>query len=337
MKSKKYVLMAMVLVVLLMMSGCQKDADNRAKESTQESSKENSTVSIQVMDKEVTFDKVPEKAVVVGYDNAEVMAALGLENRIAGLTGCMYRSDHCYPDLEKKLAGISVLPDGKAKGVPSFESVLKSEADMIYCMSYHFTPDFVASIDDFEKNNIKYYASKGTYGEHLTMEAVYEDIQNIGKIFHVEEKANQLIQEYKSKILDVTDKIKNLDPVSVFVFDYQDKTGIMTPGGKGFQNNLLKLAGADNVFADFDADFDVATIEQIITRDPEYIVLIEYWDKNETEEKIAYLESLPELANVKAVKNKNYISLTGIEYFPSLHNADGIRKIAEVIHPDAFK
>lgn len=337
MNKKNYVLMAMISVVLLIMTGCQKEADNVAEESIRDTSKEKSAVSIQVMDKEVKFDKAPEKVVVVGYDNAEVMAALGLENRIAGLTGCMYRSDHCYPDLGKKLEGISVLPDGKAKGVPSFESVLTNEADMIYCMSYHFTPDFVAPMDDFEKNQIKYYASKGTYGEYLTMEAVYEDIQNIGKIFHVEEKANELILEYKGKISEVTDKIKNSKPVNVFVFDYQDRTGIMTPGGKGFQNNLLKLAGADNVFSDFDSDFDVATIEQIITRDPEYIILIEYWDKNKTEEKIAYMESLPELADVKAVKNKNYISLTGIEYFPSLHNADGIRKIAEVIHPDVFK
>lgn len=337
MKRRNYVFIAMMLVVLYMTSACQKQGDQSVKEPLQGLPENSTTVSVQVMDKEVKFEKIPEKVVVVGYDNAEIMASLGLEKRISGLTGCMYRADHCYSDFEKKLEGIAVLPDGKAKGVPSFETVLTNEADMVYCMSYHFTPDFMAPMEDFEKNKIKYYASKGTYGDNLTMEAVYEDIQNIAKIFHVEDKANTLIQEYKDKISDVTEKIKNLKPADVFVFDYQDKTGIMTPGGKGFQNNLLKLAGANNVFSDFESDFDVATIEQIIARDPEYIILIEYWDKNETEEKIAYLESLPELANVKAVKNKNYISLTGIEYFPSLHNADGIRKIAEVIYPDVFK
>ena len=74
-----------------------------------------------------------------------------------------------------------------------------------------------------------------------------------------------------------------------------------------------------------------------MTRNPEYIIIVEYFRDNEAKEKIAYLESVSELAEVTAVKNKNYIILSGVEYFPSLHNADAIETIAKKLHPALFK
>ena len=300
-------------------------------------SRKSEPVTLSVMGKDITYSKAPEKAVAVGYDNAEIMAALDLQEHIIGLTGCMNRPEHCYPDLYEKLKNIEVLPDGKGKGVPSFETVLSSGSDFVYCLSYHLTSDYIAPEKDFDDNGIKYYVTSGTYGDKHDMNAVYDDIRNIGKIFNVEDKAEKVAADYKNKVDSIAEKVKDVKPVEVFVFDYQDKTGIMTPGGNVFQNELLKLAGAKNVFEDFKSDFDVATIEQIIQRNPEYIVLVEYWDKDEAQKKIEYLESLPELAEVTAIKNKNYIGITGIEYFPSLHNIDSIERIAKAIHPEAFK
>ena len=295
------------------------------------------TVTLNVMGKDITYNKVPEKAIAVGYDNAEIMAALDLQDHITGLTGCMNRPEHCYPDLYEKLKNIEILPDGKGKGVPSFETVLSSASDFVYCLSYHLTPDYIAPEKDFSDNKINYYITSGTYGDKHDMNAVYDDIRNIGKIFHAEDKAEKLVSEYKAKVDSITEKVKDKKPKDVFIFDFQDKAGIMTPGGNAFQSSLVKLAGARNVFEDFTSDFDVATIEQIIQRNPEYIILVEYWDKDETQKKIEYLESLPELADVTAIKNKNYIGITGIEYFPSLHNIDCIEKIAKAVHPEVFK
>lgn len=304
---------------------------------TKADSMKSGSVTLNVMGKDIVYNKVPEKAIAVGYDNAEIMAALDLQDHIIGLTGCMNQPEHCYPDLYEKLKNIEVLPDGKGKGVPSFETVLSSGSDFVYCLSYHLTSDYIAPEKDFDDNNIKYYITSGTYGDKHDINAVYDDIRNIGKIFHVEDKAEKLVSEYKAKVDGITEKVKDKKPVDVFIFDFQDKAGIMTPGGNVFQNELLKLAGARNVFEDFKSDFDVATIEQIIQRNPEYIVLVEYWDKDEAQKKIEYLESLPELAEVTAIKNKNYIGITGIEYFPSLHNIDSIERIAKAIHPEAFK
>lgn len=304
---------------------------------TKPDSMKSGSVTLNVMGKDITYSKVPEKAVVVGYDNAEIMAALDLQDHIVGLTGCMNRPEHCYPDLYEKLKKIELLPDGKGKGVPSFETVLSSGSDFVYCLSYHLTSDYIAPEKDFDDNNIKYYVTSGTYGAKHDINAVYDDIRNIGKIFHAEDRTEKVVSEYKAKVDSITEKVKDKKPVDVFIFDFQDKAGIMTPGGNAFQSSLLKLAGARNVFEEFESDFDVATIEQIIQKNPEYIVLVEYWDKDEAQKKIEYLESLPELAEVAAIKNKNYIGITGIEYFPSLHNSDSIERIAKAIHPEVFK
>lgn len=334
-KMKKILLALMILCLSAQLVACK----NTEKEVASKSGDANpaNEITLEIMGKEEKFDKIPEKVVAVGYDNAEILTKLGLEDKIVGLTGCMYREEHCYPELSEKMKNIKILPDGKAKGVPSFETVLSTNADMIYCLSYHFTPDFIAPLSDFVDNNIKYYVSDGTYKTDAGLDVIGKDIENLGKIFRIEEKANELKKTYDESIKEITNKVKDTKPVDVFVFDFQDKAGIMTPGGKVYQNNLLKAAGANNVFSDVDSDFHVATLEEIIARDPDYIILVEYWDENEADEKIKYLESLPELKDVTAIKNKNYIRLKGIEYFPSLHSVDGLKKIAEVIHPDKMK
>jgi hypothetical protein len=352
-KSKKYIQKAVAFAVLslgvLQLSACVDVSNKQAEKTTMSKQSEKADeagtsispiqtdiITLNVMGDEISYDKVLEKAVVVGYDNAEIMAALDLQDHIIGLTGSMYRPEHCYPELYKKLEKIEVLPEGKGKEVPGFENVLSSGADFVYCLSYHLTADYIATKKDFDDNNIKYYITSGTYGDKHDIDTVYDDIQNIGKIFHVEDRAEKVAADYKKKVDDIATKVKDAEPVDVFVFDFQDKSGFMTPGGKSFQTSLLKLAGARNVFEDFDTDFDVATIEQIIQKNPEYIVLVEYWEENEAQEKIKYLESIPELADVTAIKNKNYIGVTGIEYFPSLHNVDFIENIAKTIHPEVF-
>ena len=295
---------------------------------------------LNIMGEEVEFPKIPQRAVVVGYENAEVMAKLDLQDKIVGLTSSMYTPEQVYPDLYEKLKDVKVLPGDNAVGVgiPSFEAVLREEADFLYCMSYHVSANFIATPMDLKENGIGYYIMRGTYGDSIGLEAMYEDIRSIGKIFGAEEKAEKVIAEYKIKVDEIKNKFESEEKKRVFIFDYQDKTGIMTPGKKGFANSLVELAGGKNVFDDFDTEFDVATLEQIIEKDPEYIVFIEYnSDGDRAKDKIAYIESLPELSEVSAVKNKNYIELDGIEYFPSLHNVDAVEKMAAAMHPDFFQ
>jgi hypothetical protein len=295
------------------------------------------TVVIKNMGEIAEYDKVPERVVVVGYENAEVMAKLGLADKIVGVTACMYTPNDCYPELYKNIENVQVLPSGRGRDVPGFETILSLNADMVYCLSYHLNDDYIAPMQTFKENNIHVYVPEGTYEKNASVESVFHDLENLGKIFKVEKKAEEVIDEYKTRLDAVQKKLVNEKPVDVFIFDYQDKAGIMTPGGIGFQNNLITLAGARNIFSDFDKDFDIATIEQILTRNPEYIIIVEYFHDNEAKEKIAYLESVPELAEVSAIKNKNYIILSGVGYFPSLHNADAIETIAQKLHPSLFK
>ncbi len=332
---KNIVLFFTVTSVLFVFLSCTKEKKDNSEMMNREQAKD--TVVIKNMGEISEYGKVPERVVVVGYENAEVMAKLGLSDKIVGLTACMYTPNDCYPQLYKSIENIQVLPSGRSGEVPGFETILSLNADMVYCLSYHLNDDYIAPIQTFKENNINVYVPEGTYEKNASVESVYHDLENLGKIFKVEKRAKEVIDEYKKRLDTVREKLVNEAPVDVFIFDYQDKAGIMTPGGIGFQNNLVTLAGARNIFADFDKDFDIATIEQILTRNPEYIIIVEYFRDNEAKEKIAYLESVSELAEVTAVKNKNYIILSGVEYFPSLHNADAIETIAKKLHPALFK
>lgn len=350
MKKNRLLMVLVVFVFSLQLFACQKqdeiqssDDGTEVSSSTTQSVESDEgkadAVTLTVMGEEITYDKIPEKVVVVGYENVENMVLLGLEDKIVGFTPCMYLPKHVYPELLEKMGDLKALPE-VVRGVPGLETVLAEGADMVYALSYHFaeaSSEKVATINDLLQNNIYPYATVGSYGDSPDLDVVYQELANLGKIFRVEERAAQEIEKLKGKQQAVEEKLTGLDPKTAFVFDFQDKAGIMTPGGTGFQNNLLKRAGLKNVFDHFESDFDVATNEQILQADPEFIVFIEYYTDGEADEKIEYIESIPELQGLEAIKNKNYIILTGIEYFPSLHNFDAIEKMARAAHKDIFE
>ena len=115
-KTKKYIKKMAAFAILslgvLQISACKNVSNKQAAETTMSKQSEKvdeagastspvqtDTLTLNVMGDEISYDKVPEKAVVVGYDNAEIMAALDLQDHIIGLTGSMYKPKHCYPEL----------------------------------------------------------------------------------------------------------------------------------------------------------------------------------------------------------------------------------------------
>ena len=50
-------------------------------------------------------------------------------------------------------------------------------------------------------------------------EDMYNDLLNLGRIFNVENKANELINKYRMEIQELTQNINTDDPLRVFVYD----------------------------------------------------------------------------------------------------------------------
>ena len=80
------------------------------------------------------------------------------------------------------------------------------------------------------------------------MDSIYQDIENMGKIFKVEDKAEALIEDTKAQISEIQDAVKDVkeeDKVKAFVMDSLSGNEIYTTSA-GLESNLIELAGGIN-------------------------------------------------------------------------------------------
>ena len=347
MKKAVSVLLAMVLTCSFF-AGCDSQAGKTDSPETgkteivsAEEKKETSYYPIEVksLDKTFSYTKAPEKVVALDYISAQILVALGLEDKIVALAPSMNTIDEVKDEYRTAISAIKMFPEDKMnKGVPGFESVLEAGPDLVVGTAYAFNANNVGDIQDFIENKINIYASEGTYVEKPTLENVYNDIQNLGKIFNVSDKAEKLIADLRAREKKIADALKETKEATVFNFDTNMNDGTFyTVGGANLLDSLFAMANVKNIFGDLGENYARISLEEIISRNPEYILVTKYYKENDAKEKIDYLKSTPELADVTAVKKEQYIIVSGICLRPGLQTLDALEEIVKTIHPEIAK
>ena len=150
-------------------------------------------------------------------------------------------------------------------------------------------------------------------------------MRNLGKIFGVEERAEEIIKETQARV----DAVKNdavTDAPTVFVYDSGDKQAY-TAGKSAMQSEMLNLVGAKNIFDDIDEKYEEVSWEEVAERNPQWILINEYEDENQLNmTKKEFLKTNPALENCDAVKNDRFISINLLELREGLQAVDGLEK-----------
>lgn len=212
------------------------------------------------------------------------------------------------PEYQEAVAAMPFITEGLNSGTPNLETVLDQDPDFVLGTYYNFFPVNCGAPEDYEAAGANVYAQEGTYVAGATLENTYNDILNLGQIFHVEERAQELVAEMRAQADEITTKLAETEPVSTFVYDSGEGT-MLSIGGVGLENELLTLAGGANIFADQESRYFDASIENIIEANPSAIIVYDYSISADSEQKIEYLKSLSELSEVDAIKNDKIIVL----------------------------
>ena len=295
---------------------------------------EEEPVVIENMGRTTTYEEAPETAVALSYSIAEIMVALGLEDKIVAIAPSMYILDQVSEEYRETVGSFPVLEGNY--GVPTLETVLDTGAEFVFGDAYSFYASAVGTVEDFEAAGVNIYATEGTYVEDATFENIYNDIINIGKIFRVEERAEELVAQLREREAAVEASVAGLEPVRVFYFDSDTGGGVdmSTVGDTGLQSLMLEMAGAENIFSDVEGQFVAVSWEDVVDRDPEYIIVCDYYGEGYAEEKIAALKANPATMDMDAVVNDRFIVVPGMAMFPSLECMDAVELIAAGLHPD---
>lgn len=293
-------------------------------------------VTIDNFNMQTVYEAAPERIVSLSYSETEILTALGLQDKIVGIAeadNSVEVVSEEYRDAVSKLNIIAATDEG---GVPSLETVLQQTPDFIYGTSFSFNPNYgVGTVEDFQKNEIRVYASATSYKENSTIEDTYQDILNLGKIFDVEEKAQKIVADMKAEVADIAEMTAGKEPIRFFIYD----SGTAAPNTyaeDSYESSVIELAGGENVISK--EGFEAGSIgwEVLIKENPDFIIIND-WRGGEgaasIEEKIEFLKSMPELAEVEAIKNEHFISVPLDQVFlGNLQNIKAARMIADAFY-----
>lgn len=283
-------------------------------------------------DRTITFTSMPQKVLCCNLYSAENMVMLGLEDYIAGKNAPTNKAEAPLPELEDKFRSIQEVE-------VSHENAVALDTDLIIGQISAFQESKWGSYEMFESKGINCYTITGTIVEDETIENVYTDIENLGKIFKVEDRTQALIAQMKQEIAGIQDAVSGIeekDKVKVFVMDSFKGNEIYTTSA-GLQSNLIELAGGINTTRNMaDSRWFNTSVETIVQTNPDIIIFNDYGQQT-IEEKIAFVNDNPALADVTAVKNQAYMTIPLVSVMQDIRAANACKTLAQYFYPDQFK
>ncbi|MEK4254428.1 MULTISPECIES: ABC transporter substrate-binding protein [Ureibacillus] len=322
--------LSICLLVMMMLAACNSSNESVAKEEKQQKdNSEYSEVVINNMGRTVKFTEPPKRAITLNQHATEIMLALGLQD---SMVGTAYLDDQILPKFKDAYEKIPVL----SKQYPSKEVFLAKEPDFAYAgWKSAFTEKTLGTVEELEELGIKRYIQESSNKVAPTLEDVYKDIENIGRIFQVEAKANEVINQMKKDIEEITKQIGTVEkPLKVFVYD----SGVDKPftAANNYLTHLIKIAGAKNIFDDIQKGWADVSWEEVVNRNPDVIVIIDYGDTT-VKQKQDLLLSKKELADVTAIKNKRFIILPLSAAAEGIRAPIALKTLAEGLYPEKFR
>lgn len=285
-----------------------------------------------------TFDSVPARVVSLDQGSTEILLSLGLGDKIVGTASW---TDPIRANLADANAKVPRLSDN----APSYEAVMGTDPTLVTAsFGRHLKREGgVATRDRFAETGTRSYLSPtdcedgrainggGKRTRPLTIDALYQEITELAKIFDVPARGAKLVDELKQRTAAATAKIKGSGQSIAFWF--ADTKSPYFAGGLGSANLLATTVGTRNVFADVVDDWPATTWEAVVAKNPDVLVLGDLarnrFPGDKLDDKKAFLESDPVTRSLAAVQGKRYVSLHGAEMNPSIRTADAIEKLSD--------
>jgi iron complex transport system substrate-binding protein len=162
------------------------------------------------------------------------------------------------------------------------------------------------------------------------LQDVFQNIDMLGDMTHEREKATILVQKIRNQLDAVAKRVAGKEKVRTLVA--RDEQGFALIAGNTFVDDLLTIAGGENVAHDFKLRYPTVDRERVIQMSPQAIVqLMPDAPPHVLEDlKNSWLR-LPELSAVK--NGRVYVLSDWYVLQPGSHVGDLAEKLADVLHP----
>ncbi len=263
---------------------------------------------------ELVFDSVPQRIVSLAPSNTEILFALGLGDRVVGVT------DVCnYPPeaMKKEIVG--------AFSGPDLEKVVSVDPDVVLTTSMHAAEVTPALLE--RGLNVLTLDPIGVAG-------VFRDIEMIGKALGVEEAAGELVADMQSTIASVAEKAGTTDPKPRALYVVWPDP-MWVAGAGTFADELIGMAGGINVAAELEG-WATMGLEAVVEQNPEVIVVVT-GHGDAVDEPFNAIKADSRLAMTDALKHDRVYQIdTDLAGRPGPRLMEALDLFAQFLHPEAF-
>ncbi len=252
--------------------------------------------------RQLTLAAPPRRIVSLAPSITETLFALGLKERIVGVTS--------FCDYPPDAARVERVGDTLR---PSTEKIVALKADLVVISTSSQLEPFVKRLDDL---GVPVYVSNPR-----DLEGVLRSIEKIGEVTGAADRAREVIGEMRERVEEIASRVEGRgQPPVLILLGVQP---LITAGGGSFLSDLVKRAGGRSISDDIASDYPQFSLETALARRPEVIFLQ------------AGESKLPDRLNdTPAARSGSVFHLNDdLLLRPGPRIVDGLEEMAKKIHP----
>ncbi|MEV3872533.1 ABC transporter substrate-binding protein [Streptomyces sp. NPDC049906] len=313
---------ALTAVALLSACGAEVDTDDAA----------SAEVTVKRCGEPVSYT-VPRRAVAYEGGSADKLFSLGLTDHVLGYVLPPANPPVSQSPWASEYAEVRMLSDD----LLNKELIVSHRADLVvagwnsgFSDQRGITPDI---LDKLGIQSFMHTESCYNYPRFpqrtAPFEALYTDLERLGAIFRVEERAEKVVDGLKERVAAVARRVPAGERPRVFLYD-SGTDQPFTAGNQVPPNDIIETAGGRNVFDRLDARWTQVSWESVAEAAPEVVIILDYGDQP-AQKKIDFLKESPRTSKLPAVKNDRFFVLNYNEGISGPRNVDGLEKFADYL------
>jgi iron complex transport system substrate-binding protein len=264
--------------------------------------------------REINLSAAPKRLIALAPNLTEILYALGLGNRVVGVT------DHCnYP------------PEASLK--PKVGSYVHLNVEQIISLSPELVIGTVDGNERYVLDLLEQAHIKVFFVNPRNVRQAIETISTLGLVCGLPERASRIAEALTLRVNRVVEVVR--DRTRPLVFLQINIQPIMSVNRNTVHHDLIRLAGGDNMTADEPVTYPRISLEAVIRKKPE-VIIISSMEREGRFEKAR--QDWLQWTSIPAVQmGRVHLIDSDLIDRPSPRVVGGLEIMAKLLHPEAFK